>query len=782
MRAGRFRSVSSLQGVPLAFVGRTSPFLGGQRTSSSGKFFCFCLPLLLNGGVLSPVAATPPDSQFSYGDGSFCSVFSPANGFWYVDKTDHIPKLEALKAKAIVSLRPRRMGKTLWKDTLAHYYDVAQKDQLKELFGHLEIGKAPTALANTFFVLPLTFAGLKTDTVEEFKASLNDHLNTKAASFKEKYNLSFTPNDQNALDTFERLVEEMKRKKEKVKLSSPPPPFPTADSHFSDELKLYVSIDEYDVSINKALGNRDFVSALQVSNRNPLQRMENMYAEFFSKVKTACDDNVARCFITGVTPLALNEFTSGFNIARHITSDLEFASLYGFTEADVQNGLARLKLTEPVVARIVESWRYNHNGYLFDPRQKVTLYNPTRVLHGLSQLERALRLDPPPSTLQPEKQANYLLEQITRDSNSLPAEATLEAIKSNPNASTVIAEALSADDAVLKCGERVQVNFRLSHMNELAIDRQALHAFMFYNGALTYAPFVGAERIYNLRIPNNVAREEFAKELEKRIGLDQTGYQSLREAVITMLDTKKIDSFCEAVSKYLLSGLAGRDVKGGEDPFAQGKKNQVLPCVFELTLKVSAVYDAMALARRPTDSVHKEYKVDSVARASGTKGSAADVVYIQSTTSVKQPQQVILNFSPPPPLGTWVIVNLISCNKQYYCFSFKNIRVQALELAKTEDERRIEDNWEKLCEISRRELDDETKVSDDDILGLPLNVAFMKQYKRGDTVKTVLEKAVQEARSTHLPPLQKEIGQANVHCWVLVRVGTRRIIWKQVTV
>jgi len=345
--------------------------------------------------------------------------------------------------------------------------------------------------------------------------------------------------------------------------------------------KLYIMIDEYDVSINKALGNRDFVSALQVpegGNRNPLQRMENMYAEFFSKVKTACDDNVARCFITGVTPLALNEFTSGFNIATHITSDLEFASLYGFTEADVQNGLARLKLSEPVVARIVESWRYNHNGYLFDPRQKVTLYNPTRVLHGLSQLERALRLDPPPSTLQPEKQANYLLEQITRDSNSLPAEATLEAIKSNPNASTVIAEALSADDAVLKCGERVQVNFRLSHMNELAIDRQALHAFMFYNGALTYAPFVGAERIYNLRIPNNVAREEFAKELEKRIGLDQTGYQSLREAVITMLDTKKIDSFCEAVSKYLLGGLAGRDVKGGEDPFAQGKK-RVRSCV-----------------------------------------------------------------------------------------------------------------------------------------------------------------------------------------------------------
>jgi len=62
-----------------------------------------------------------------------------------------------------------------------------------------------------------------------------------------------------------------------------------------------------------------------------------------------------------------------------------------------------------------------------------------------------------------------------------------------------------------------------------------------------------------------------------------------------------------------------------------------------LTLKFLAVYDALALARRPTDSVHKEYKVDSVARASNTKGLAIDVVYIQSTTSMKQPQQVILS-------------------------------------------------------------------------------------------------------------------------------------------
>ena len=53
----------------------------------------------------------------------------------------------------------------------------------------------------------------------------------------------------------------------------------------------------------------------------------------------------------------------------------------------------------------------------------------------------------------------------------------------------------------------------------------------------------------------------------------------LREAIITMLDTKKIDSFCWAVAKYLLAGLAGQDVDDGEDPFAQGKKTSSSLCV-----------------------------------------------------------------------------------------------------------------------------------------------------------------------------------------------------------
>ena len=228
--------------------------------------------------------------------------------------------------------------------------------------------------------------------------------------------------------------------------------------------------------------------------------------------------------------------------------------------------------------------RRDHNGYYFNPEQEVALYNPNRVLHGLQQLEKTLSIPSKYITLSPEDGAVRLLSRIP-DDDSMPSEATLRAIVSNPNASLVIADALSSDTAELDCEGGVKGQFRLSHMNELATDRKPLLSFMFFTGALTCVPSTAVRLRHALRIPNSVARTEFAKELEQMIGLKEGGYDSLREAIITMLDTKKIDSFCGAVSKYLLGGLAGRDVKGGEDPFAQGGKNQVCPCVFELTLK-----------------------------------------------------------------------------------------------------------------------------------------------------------------------------------------------------
>ena len=72
-------------------------------------------------------------------------------GFYYVDKTDYIPKLEDYNAP--VFLRPRRFGKSLFLSMLYSYYDCNQKESFEKLFGNLWIGQHPTSLQGIYQVL-----------------------------------------------------------------------------------------------------------------------------------------------------------------------------------------------------------------------------------------------------------------------------------------------------------------------------------------------------------------------------------------------------------------------------------------------------------------------------------------------------------------------------------------------------------------------------------------------------------------------------------------------------
>ena len=49
------------------------------------------------------------------------------DGYYYVDKTEYIEKLENLFDKRKMFLRPRKFGKTLFTSTLENYYDIVKK-------------------------------------------------------------------------------------------------------------------------------------------------------------------------------------------------------------------------------------------------------------------------------------------------------------------------------------------------------------------------------------------------------------------------------------------------------------------------------------------------------------------------------------------------------------------------------------------------------------------------------------------------------------------------------
>lgn len=89
---------------------------------------------------------------------------------------------------------------------------------------------------------------------------------------------------------------------------------------------------------------------------------------------------------SGVAPLALNDFTSGFNIATHITHSSEFSSLCGFTEDEAKEALRKVLPAQPDRQQEAFKWMQNYfNGYLFHSEQKQTLFNSTLAIAFLSQ-------------------------------------------------------------------------------------------------------------------------------------------------------------------------------------------------------------------------------------------------------------------------------------------------------------------------------------------------------------------------------------------------------------
>lgn len=96
---------------------------------------------------------------------------------------------------------------------------------------------------------------------------------------------------------------------------------------------LYLIIDEYDNFINVVLneqGNEVY---------HALTHASGFYREVFKKFKGMFE----RIFMTGVSPVTLDDLTSGFNIGWNISTDFQFNRMLGFSEKDVREMLRYYK-------------------------------------------------------------------------------------------------------------------------------------------------------------------------------------------------------------------------------------------------------------------------------------------------------------------------------------------------------------------------------------------------------------------------------------------------------
>jgi Predicted AAA-ATPase len=171
--------------------------------------------------------------KFPYGIADFHQLIT--EGYFYADRTGHIPAIEAA-GKQLLFLRPRRFGKTLLLSMLENYYDLAKADEFERLFGHLAIGQNPTPAHNQYFVLKWDFSNVKAHRESgEIETALHNYLNREIQSFADYYQgrlarpIQIEPTD--AVASFLSLLSA-------VRLTS----------H-----RLYLLIDEYDNFANEIL-------------------------------------------------------------------------------------------------------------------------------------------------------------------------------------------------------------------------------------------------------------------------------------------------------------------------------------------------------------------------------------------------------------------------------------------------------------------------------------------------------------------------------------------------
>ena len=283
---------------------------------------------------------------------------------YYVDKTMYIPMLED-QPDYLIFIRPRRFGKSLFLSMLETYYDCNLKDQFKELFGELWIGSHPTPLQGVFQVLTLDFSQVGGD-IEHLEENFNSYCGFCFDSFmrryKEYYGEKVAEQVYAETQSHNKLAIIQKNAAEKG--------YP-----------LYLIIDEYDNFTNTVLNE------LGEEVYHAMTHASGFYRDYFKKFKGSFD----KIFMMGVSPVTLDDVTSGFNIGWNISTKPKFDKMLGFSTEDVREMFTKYREAEKIpadsdVEAMIEEIKPWYDNYCFAEeclKSDVRVFNCDMVLYYL---------------------------------------------------------------------------------------------------------------------------------------------------------------------------------------------------------------------------------------------------------------------------------------------------------------------------------------------------------------------------------------------------------------
>ncbi|MBQ6062292.1 MAG: AAA family ATPase [Prevotella sp.] len=264
-------------------------------------------------------------------------------GYVYVDKTDLVWRLQNVSPFVFLS-RPRRFGKSLLSSTLHSFFEGR-----KDLFKGLKIME----LEKEWDAYPVIHLDMSTTKGQASPEKLEEQLFRLLLPYDSLYGTGKYENTPGA-----RLAGIIQRASQQT------------------GKKVVVIIDEYDSPMLDVLHD--------VCLSKEYQRI---IQELYQPLK-ASDPIIRFCFLTGITKLSHMNIFSTLNNLINISMSPEFATICGFTDADLRGylseGINSLAHEERCsVENMYDILKAKYDGYHFSHRD-AGVYNPYSILNAFT--------------------------------------------------------------------------------------------------------------------------------------------------------------------------------------------------------------------------------------------------------------------------------------------------------------------------------------------------------------------------------------------------------------
>ncbi len=435
---------------------------------------------------------------------------------YYVDKTKYIELLEQ-RERYLFFVRPRRFGKSLFVSMLETYYDIHEKENFDKYFGSLYIGQNKTKDANKYLILKLDFSTVITEQgsdmiIKSFDEKVVNSVSSFMQKYKDIYKKDLPQDKNNAIFALEYLISQTKLLNKQI----------------------YMLIDEYDNFANNIMSS-------DKENYESLMHKGGYVRTFYKTIKFGTGEGViTKAFITGVTPIMLDDVTSGANMFTQLALNENFNSMLGLTEEEIEKIIKSYKLDKITDTKeLKKTLRIYCDGYKFNKESKKGLYNTDMAI--------------------------YILKSLVQD-KKYPDEIIDANIKTDYKRLRNIAEKIISKEELVKIIEKNEIGelqikerFNLESLYDETEAYTNTRSLLYYLGMLTISG--KEENGVTLKIPNIAIRELYFEYITKIYNVEATvKYDKLKSAMKEMRLNKNLQPILEQY-KLLLNNLSNNDLK-----------------------------------------------------------------------------------------------------------------------------------------------------------------------------------------------------------------------------